>query len=311
MKFLFFILYSWLLFLLFSLLFNINRRVSKLEEANLQQLDTDKKDDKIIYYPTAEHVNVSILLYSGVILYYLFPNSFKDANEAIEYYKKFSNRAKELGEDEQIYNIPYTYNLDLSMDFLSGNIIFYNNTTKIFSAFGTFNLFHYSNLKSNELKKDIEKLLKENIEHLKNTGLLYVVGSGKYLFVHSLAVLPSGIYPWRWRDYSDYHECNVYWEKNIKNFTLPFEEILTILRIVKTYDLSIDYDSEQISNIENKLLRDYPDIKYTLNYKNNSAKISNKFMTVDIKVNYFRPVDKIEYITPLPCYSPHINFWSN
>ena len=296
----------WVCFIIYKL----NNKINALEKKYSEQTNRDKIKNNIIYYPTSEQVKVSISLDPGNILCYFFPNSFKDAKEALNYYIDFANSAEIIGEDEEIYKILYSYNLDINIDILSGNITFYNSTTKLFNPFISFNMFHYNKIKSTNLKSDIEKLLDKNHNFLEMTGLLKIFSSGKYIFVDSLAVLPIGIFPNDIR-IADYSESQAYWNENYNKFTLPVEDILNILRIARTYDFGDEKSIEIINNKKERLRKLYPDVKYELNFEKYSARVSNNFMSVNIYVKYFYPIQKIEqFITGRSYYSPDVDFWS-
>ena len=116
---------------------------------------------------TSKEINVTFQLYIWNILLYFFPNSFKNEEEAYNYYKTFLDKAKRLGEDETIWRdyskeITFTVNIDL----LSGNKTYWNWFYKNPNEKVCFPFFSSMQIKDKELKEEVKKLYYDNYEHL-------------------------------------------------------------------------------------------------------------------------------------------------
>ena len=110
--------------------------------------------------PTAENIDITIDFNYWKLLLFLFPNSFKDNNEACDFYEQFCEKAKSLGEKEEVYKLPELIWLNYKVDMISGLVTTWNSNTKSPETHFSFYLLPYKQIKNAVLKKKFINYMK-------------------------------------------------------------------------------------------------------------------------------------------------------
>ena len=149
-------------------------------------------------FPTSEKITFTIYPHIPNILLLFFPNSFKDDKEAYDYYIKFCQKAKDLGEDEKIYKeeklLKDGITIEIELDMLSGMKKVWNYTNNNSNMPTSFSFFNYEDIKSKDLKQEIFKLYLENWDYLEEIGMCYTWSYGdKYIGYQRIDIMPYGL----------------------------------------------------------------------------------------------------------------------
>ena len=242
-----------------------------------------------VNFPTAEKYNIGISLYIHNILCQFFPNSFKNEKDAYDFLIAFCEKANALNENKNIYKQIELYNicLDINVDLLSGlkivNNHYYNNS----SLATSFTFFEPDNIKNENLKNEIKNLYKENFDFLESIGFLHKWSNG------NLGPLKMRIEATPWGiDYllpywADYSQIEAHIRQNKLNYGLPTLEVINLLRVTEAYHFSDEKCKQIEQDFKQKL--EYKLTNFEINWQEKSVKLANKFITVNLKVDYCYP----------------------
>ena len=263
----------------------INKYINENKENKLILNDT-KSSGKIVH-PTGESISYTVQFAVGRFLIYLFPNTFASVEQAEDYFLDFCKKAEEYNEDAELYNKNLWFDGFVDVD-LSSNMKRYWNHNKKDHSYGlTFKLFTPSNVKNELLKKEIQELYDNNLENLIKIGFLPDKENfSRIIFscVERVYITPSGI---SWTN----------WNKGTnsrKYLNLPTTSLLNLLRINKTYNLEREDRKELVKKFKKwHKKRNY---KFQLNFKENSLRLENEFMRVDLYVEHIFPEDFDNFI---------------
>lgn len=278
-------IFKFLLFLyLIYLIYLVEKRVTNLEKNSIQTINCVYPSNKERYciHPTAEKIFFSVSFNPGSFLYYLFPNSFKDLEDAHTFYNHFILAAKLEKEDPSLYTDSTYFDGTITINHLSGEVLYWNDENKNSNICMDFNFPAPKRIKNEYLKSEITEIYKNNFNHLQKIGII-----GKYEDFESFfnnPIVGNSVYfsPYKisWID------RNKFWD-NSTDISFPLSSICKILRINAAYDLSKQEQKLLIKKFT-KLYkkRNY---KYKLNFKKSTAEFNHKFMHVYISTEYFYP----------------------
>ena len=240
--------------------------------------------------PTAENIDITIDFNYWKLLLFLFPNSFKDNNEAWDFYEHFCEKAKSLGEKEEVYKLPKLIWLNYKVDMISGLVTTWNSNTKSPETHFSFYLLPYRFIKNAVLKKEIYQLYENNYEHLNKLGIMNKSSNIDFIFTH-FVINNEGLFKNTHWCYDDFCNDNYLWEKETKNFNLPTYSIIDFLRKIKTnqHILSDEQILEYVKNIEKK----YSEFNCKIDIKNYVAELNNGIFNIYIKTKYYYPADDL------------------
>ena len=247
----------------------------------------ETEDKNKLFFPTSEEIDIYVRVNIHNLLLYFFPNSFKTENEAYEYYKNFCEKAKKLGEDEEIYKA-----FDLYSGFFINIKLIWNDYYKnSYNTCVSFKFFSFTEIKSEELKNEIKQLYLENIEFLDSIGFCAQYSWGDLSVNSRVEICPDGVDFKLPNEVIDFHSFKYYMNTHKDIFKLPTNSILEILRVIKTHNLSL----EDCRSLENKIKENINGniFKCEIDFENSSAEIANKFMSVSLNTKYFYPADTV------------------
>lgn len=236
------------------------------------------------------------------MLFFLFPNTFKDEREAYDFYKEFCAKAKSAREDSLVYELPQNIWLNYKIDMISGLVTTWNSQGKSPETNFNFYLLPYKEIKNGVLKDEILKIYEDNYEHLNKLGIADKLTNEKLLTFEHFVLDHSGLYKnTHWR-YDDFFNDNYCWEKETKNYYLPTESIIDFLRKLKTNQhlLSANEIEEIVNNAEKK----YSEFNCKIDINNFEAELSNDIMWISIKTKYFYPAENITF----SAYEPNLPY---
>lgn len=241
--------------------------------------------------PTAENIDITIDFNYWNLLLFLFPNSFKDNNEACDFYEQFCEKAKSLGEKEEVYKLPELIWLNYKVDMISGLVTTWNSNTKSPETHFSFYLLPYKQIKNAVLKKEIYQLYENNYEHLNKLGIMDKFSNNEFFIFTHFVVNNEGLFKNTHWCYDDFCNDNYLWEKETKNFNLPTYSIIDFLRKIKTnqHILSDEQILEYVKNIEKK----YSEFNCKIDIKNYVAELNNGIFNIYIKTKYYYPADDL------------------
>ena len=259
--------------LLTNILFNL---------LNTRKTDNNNANNILKNAPTAENINIVIEFNYWKLLLFLFPNSFKNDNEACDFYEQFCEKAKISGEKEENYKIPQKVWINYKIDMISGLIISWNSYNKSPAASFIFPVFQIDEIKNKLLKNEVMKLYEENYEHLEQLGISYKLGE-KIRSNSSFEMNYSCIS----RPYCKTSNRYIQWEQCTKNFNLPTKHIIKFLRKIKTNEMLLSDEEilEQIKDIEDK----YKEFNCKININKFEAEICNDIFDTVIYTEYNYP----------------------
>lgn len=276
--------YIVIIFVFFYILNLVDKRVTKLEENCIQTINIPhpKRNERYCIHPTAEKIFFSVSFNPGSFLYYLFPNSFKDLEDAHTFYNHFILAAKLEKEDPSLYTDSTYFNGTITINHLSGEVLYWNDKNKNSNIWMDFNFPAPKRIKNEYLKSEITEIYKNNFDHLQKIGII-----GKYEDYKSFfnnPIVGNSVYfsPYKisWID------RNKFWDYST-DISFPLSSICKILRINAAYDLSKNEKKRLIKTFsKTHKKREY---KYKLNFKESSAEFDNRFMYVYISTEYFYP----------------------
>lgn len=259
-----------------------------LNKNNNSCIKAEKNIKKSLRQPTNETVFYSVQFAIGEFLLYLFPNSFTNVEEAEKYYLNFCQKAQEYNECSELYKKVWVDGV-VKVDLLSNMKLYWDSTVKDFATGLDFKLFTPFNVKNEKLKKEIEKLYNDNLEHLQNINFLPRDRdlTGLILFcIDSIWITPSGI---EWTNWNKWGLS----EKSYLGF--PTNSFLKLLRINEVYDLNRAERKELIKQFK-KWHKKRP-YKFKLNFQENSIQLDNQFIRVNLytKYGYVEEIDDFPY----------------
>lgn len=252
-------------------------------------LKSIKVQDNIIH-PTGETISYTVQFAVGRFLMHLFPNTFSTVEQAENYFLEFCNKAEKYNEDAELYNKKLWVNGFVDVDLLSNMKRYWNHDKKDHSYGITFKLFTPYNVKNELLKKEIQGLYDNNLEHLIKIKFLpkdiYKENSTSLTFhcVERIYITPLSISWFKWNNSFPSREY----------LSLPTNTLLKLLRINKTYDLEREERKELVKKFKKwHKKRDY---KFQLNFKENSLTLENEFIRVDLDVEHIFPEEYDDFI---------------
>ena len=137
-----------------------------------QKSNDTEKGNILKNAPTAESIDITIDFNYWNLLLFLFPNSFKNEREADDFYEQFCEKAKSLGEKEEVYKLPEHIWLNYKVDMISGLITTWNSYYKNPAVSFGFSIFPCRKIKNESLKNEICQLYENNKEHLTKLGII-------------------------------------------------------------------------------------------------------------------------------------------
>jgi hypothetical protein len=264
----------------------IDKFLNKNNKSFIKSEKTLNKNN--LRHPTSETIFYTLQFDVGQFLLYLFPNTFFNKNEAEDFYIDFCKNAKKYNEAEIFYTQTTWYDGIVKCDLLSNMKIYWNENKKTMSYGFNFKLFTPYNIKNEDLKKEIEKIYNENIEHLQKIHFLPNESNLEFYISlsDSIWITPSGI---EWANWNT-------WGFNDKKFLgFPINSFLKLLRINKVYDLN-KAEKKELLNKFKKWHKKRP-YKFKLNFDENSIQLDNEFIRVnlDTKYDYAEDLDDFLY----------------
>ncbi len=277
---------------------------AKLAEEKRQELDRKRHKELKKYreeimkkklFPTSEVINFGIFVDIGELLLYFFPNSFKNREDAIKYYTNFCERAESLGEEQRIYKdkslINNTIHVVMQIDMKSGQVNTWNYYHQN-NCFGvTFHFFSLSQIKNEELKKDVQNLYRENLSFHESLKIGPLSGEVElYAEPSAIDITPYGL------DYhipfAEYDRFQFFIRNNKDLFLLPTNTIIETFREARTYYLEEDECKELEEQIKSKLSNNIEVcLDFDYNHRSYNARIASKFMHVFINTEYSTPAE--------------------
>lgn len=258
-----------------------------LNKNNQSSIKVEKLlNKKSLRHPTAESISYTLQFDVGQFLFYLFPNTFANKQEAENYYVQFCKKAEEYREDSKLYQ-PIWANGLVKVDLLSNMKLYFNFTLQDLSCGFEFKLFTPNNVKNEKLKNEIKQIYNENIEHLQKIHFLPNRSdlNCAISLIDSIWITPSGI---EWTNWN-----GILYEREYLGF--PTNIFLKLLRINEVYNLDKVEKKELLKKFK-KWHKKRP-YKFKLNFKENSLQLDNKFIRVNfyIKYDYAEELDDFPY----------------
>lgn len=268
----------------------------KKEEAEIEEARMEIAKNRL--FPTSETINFNIYLDIGELLLYFFPNSFKNADNAFEYYINYCEQARSLGEPQEVYKEKNIINegvhIKIQLDMKSGQKNIWNYYYQNDSFAVGFNFFNYDYIKNSELKDSITKLYLENRETLEKIGICYKFNNGEIKFKSRLDITPFGLNHYVLMP--AYNTFNHWVGQNKDLFSLPTDNILCAFREARTYYLRENECKELGEMITMELSKNIKKCKLDFDYNNfykYRAEIANRFIEVFIDTEYTVPAEII------------------
>ena len=159
-----------------------------------------EKDNVLKNAPTSKNIDITIDFRYWKLLLFLFPNSFKNEREAYDFYENFCEKAKNFGENEEVYKLPKHIWLNYKVDMLSGLVVTWNSLTKDPERHFNFyllpdeDLWPHVKIKNEVLKNEILQLYENNYEHLNKLGVADKFTNGSIMVFNHFVIPPCGLF---------------------------------------------------------------------------------------------------------------------
>jgi hypothetical protein len=238
-----------------------------------------KEENPLKDAPTSEDININICFNYWTFLKFLFPNTFESDKVAYDFYQDYCKRAKMLNEIEDIYKIPFEFNINYKIDLLSGLVLSWNTYSNSPQNDCRFIPLNYEETKDLGLKQELLRIYEENSEHLKSLGIIRKYSWGdlctfnRFILGHWGLTNPGANF---------YDDC----------FQIPTDRIIIDLRKIATNMRSL---SDKLEEIEKALEDKYKEYNCEFDLKDFEVKLKTNMFTVYIKAKYHFPATDCNY----------------